>query len=437
MKEKVDTIKNGSTIITAKPFAFVLSSKHRFSRCDNCLKSGKLSKCSGCQYVYYCDRTCQRESWSVHKSECPNLKRISPRVLPDAARLMARIIVKLKNGGADEVGYYTETNYRKFKDLMSHYSDIKQDKKRMEHFTSLCGVLFEYLGKTLIPNSAELMGIYGRICVNSFNILDPDMNSIAVGIYLGPSIIDHSCIPNAIAVFEGTTIIIRTLQDLPRLDWSQIRISYIDLLNSTEDRRAELKDSYYFWCNCQRCLQPEPFVAAATCPHRNCTNPCSPDIRVCSDCGQEFPHGFKEKFDQVTEFTAHHLQNMKSMAYLDISKMCLMKQEGILHPFNLQRVRTIESAFEAAVNLNVWEDAKAYAIQLIPGYLMYYGHVHPLTGLLHLMLGKILLYLGESKCALEKLKEASAILCITHGERHSLFRESLRPLMCQATAEVR
>jgi len=41
-------------------------------------------------------------------------------VLPDAARLMARIIIKLANqGGADEVGYYTEKNFRKFKDLMS------------------------------------------------------------------------------------------------------------------------------------------------------------------------------------------------------------------------------------------------------------------------------------------------------------------------------
>lgn len=32
---------------------------------------------------------------------------------------MARIILKLNQGGADEVGYYTEKNFRKFKDLMS------------------------------------------------------------------------------------------------------------------------------------------------------------------------------------------------------------------------------------------------------------------------------------------------------------------------------
>ena len=37
----------------------------------------------------------------------------------DDARFIARVIIKLNQGGADEVGYYTETNFRKFEDLMS------------------------------------------------------------------------------------------------------------------------------------------------------------------------------------------------------------------------------------------------------------------------------------------------------------------------------
>lgn len=43
------------------------------------------------------------------------------------------------------------------------YSDIKIEQKRQEHFTSMCAVLFEYLKNITIPNSAELMGIYGRV----------------------------------------------------------------------------------------------------------------------------------------------------------------------------------------------------------------------------------------------------------------------------------
>jgi SET and MYND domain-containing protein len=35
----------------------------------------------------------------------------------------------------------------------------------MEHFTSLCGVLIDFIGESNLPNSAELMGIYGRVSV--------------------------------------------------------------------------------------------------------------------------------------------------------------------------------------------------------------------------------------------------------------------------------
>lgn len=51
------------------------------------------------------------------------------------------------------------------------------------------------------------------------------MCSLGTGIYLGISIVDHSCTPNAVVVFEGTTLYIRTLQDLPSLNWSEVNNS--------------------------------------------------------------------------------------------------------------------------------------------------------------------------------------------------------------------
>lgn len=58
--------------------------------------------------------------------------------------------------------------------------------------------------------------------VNAFNILDQEMNSIATGIYLGVSVTDHSCKPNAVATFDGTTLFIHTIEDLPSIDWSKV-----------------------------------------------------------------------------------------------------------------------------------------------------------------------------------------------------------------------
>lgn len=67
---------------------------------------------------------------------------------------------------------------------------------------------------------------------------------------------------------------------------------------------------------------------------------------------------------------------------------------------------------------------------------LYYGEVHPLTGLLYLMTGKIQLHLRKLKQALEILKKASAVLTITHSDKHSVMREEMRPLLYQAIMEA-
>lgn len=83
---------------------------------------GKVLKCSNCSYVYYCNRICQREAWPIHKTECLFLRKIAPRTVPDAARILSRIILKLNNGGEYEKGFYTDKGYRRFKDLMTRKS---------------------------------------------------------------------------------------------------------------------------------------------------------------------------------------------------------------------------------------------------------------------------------------------------------------------------
>lgn len=67
---------------------------------------------------------CQKESWSIHKIECRNLRRVAPRIIPDAARLLARLITILQNDGDAIRSYYTEGSFRMFKDLMSRKYDL-------------------------------------------------------------------------------------------------------------------------------------------------------------------------------------------------------------------------------------------------------------------------------------------------------------------------
>lgn len=44
-------------------------------------------------------------------------------------------------------------------------------------------------------------------------------------------------------------------------------------------------------------------------------------------------------------------------------------QKDVLHLFNVYHVKTLESAYEAAANLNSWVEAESFALKLIPGYL--------------------------------------------------------------------
>ncbi|XP_045117987.1 N-lysine methyltransferase SMYD2-like isoform X3 [Portunus trituberculatus] len=186
---------------------------------------------------------------------------------------MAKVILKLQNA-EENVAEEISPNYsRKFKDLMNHYSDIKKDSKRHDHFESLVHVLQSYLVGVSLPNEAELQGIFGRICVNSFSITDPDQNSIGTGVYLAGSIFDHSCEPNAYVTFDGKRLICRALVDFPTLDWTKLRISYIDILNSREERQDDLLRRYYFLCDCVRCSRPEwpeEQVGPVRCSNPNC-----------------------------------------------------------------------------------------------------------------------------------------------------------------------
>lgn len=91
----------------------------------------------------------------------------------------------------------------------------------MERFTTAYKVLTHFLPNVL-PSPTEVLEIFGRMIINSFNVLDDNLHSIGVGVYLGPSIIDHSCRANTSTIFVGSKLTIRTLRDIPDFDWSKV-----------------------------------------------------------------------------------------------------------------------------------------------------------------------------------------------------------------------
>jgi len=155
-----------------------------------------------------------------------------------------------------------------------------------------------------------------QLITNGFNILDAEMNSIATAIYLGVSITDHSCQPNAVATFEGNELHIHAIEDMECLDWSKIFISYIDLLNTPEQRRLDLKEHYYFLCVCTKCTDAKESkeMLAALCPNRNCGVGISVDRTNCPRCDAGISPKLRNAFNEAMTLTQHNLQNMKDVA---------------------------------------------------------------------------------------------------------------------------
>uniref|UniRef100_A0A182NUR0 MYND-type domain-containing protein n=1 Tax=Anopheles dirus TaxID=7168 RepID=A0A182NUR0_9DIPT len=432
--------RRGDVILQEKPFACVLDARYRDSRCDRCFREAKVKKCSGCLYLRYCGRSCQKEAWPDHKEECAKLKALPPGLtVPSAALMMARIVRRLLKGGDTYKGYYTSRRYRKFSDLMPHEESIRQDAKRMEHFGTLFVVLQRLLDEAAMPSKVELLRIYGKMCINTFNILDSEMSTIGTGMYIGASIIDHSCRPNVMVSFDGETLNMRLLEDFPEpeLDFSKLFISYIDLIDTSDVRREQLSERYYFLCDCERCrdVQEQKRMNGAACPKADCQESLDmdgPELDRCPTCTTPIAPADRDTFNDISNFTREHLARMKNVAYLDVSRLCLQRQENVLHRYNVHRIKTLENAMESALTMEKWSEATGYGLLLLDGFRQYYSPVHPLLGLTYLKVGKLQLYQCQFAEALKHLQQAGKILRVTHGEQHELYKTVLVPLLCDA-----
>lgn len=65
------------------------------------------------------------------------------------------------------------------------------------------------------------------------------------------ALINHSCDPNCVAVFDGLRCAIRSIR--PIAAGEEITIPYIEIGDETSVRQKELKDAFFFKCNCSRC----------------------------------------------------------------------------------------------------------------------------------------------------------------------------------------
>jgi len=137
---------------------------------------------------------------------------------------------------------------RCFNEMMSHLEQIKADTDRITFFEKIC---HNFRSCEIEYDKTQLLLLFCRVCVNSFSILNEDLNEIGTGIYIESSVFDHSCLPNAAPVFNGISLDIRAIKNIPA--GQSIRINYVDLKANKDKRQTQLRRQYYFDCKCEKC----------------------------------------------------------------------------------------------------------------------------------------------------------------------------------------
>ncbi|XP_064458542.1 histone-lysine N-methyltransferase SMYD3-like isoform X2 [Ornithodoros turicata] len=405
--------KPGDEILTSYPFVHVIESDQRGILCDHCLnRQEKLLRCSRCKITYFCDRSCQVAAWPDHKVECTRLKEVAPKVPSPAARQFAKILVKLKERSPTEITESIFTQKRSFHDLMSNVEHIEKDPERMEQFMQLWCTVRTFIGEEWLPPVEMGLEIFGKMVINSYSICDYHNYDVGTGLYIGPSIFDHSCAPNAQAVFDGRKMILRAIRNIACDTLDDIRICYVDLLELQRERAAKLRQQYYFDCDCSRC------AADQKAEYLEEKSPAlTAEARALWTALRQLGAPSQADYERFRESAERFLK------------------ANVLPENDIGRVKARELASYCCIRCGKFDNALDHLFARVNVYRKCYGMFHPSYGVLLYSIAKILHYNGNLQDALKYFKEASDVITVSHGNGHPLFRE-LSEAMMHCTLEA-
>ncbi|XP_019072106.1 histone-lysine N-methyltransferase ASHR1 isoform X2 [Vitis vinifera] len=459
------TPEKGEVIISQEPYVSVPNNSAVHSRCEGCFRSSNLKKCSACHVVWYCGSTCQKSDWKLHRLECNALSRLEKerqKSLTPSIRLMVKLYMRRKLQSEKIMPTTARDNYNLVEALVSHITDI--DEKQLVLYAQMANLVNLILQWPDI-NVKEIAENFSKLACNAHTICDGELRPLGTGLYPVISIINHSCLPNSVLVFEERLAVVRAVQHIPK--GTEVLISYIETAGSTITRQKALKEQYLFTCTCPRCrrmgqyddIQESAILEGYRCKDDRCDGFLlrdSDDIGfICQQCGlvrnkeeiKRLASELKPLSDKATMSSSSHYVEATS-----IYKMIEKLQTKLFHPFSINLMRTREAILKILMEMKDWRAALTYCKLTIPVYqsmsscnlnpqseiILKYGvypGFHPLLGLQYYTCGKLEWLLGETEDAVKSLTKAADILQITHGTNTPFMKELLFKLE-EARAEA-
>ncbi|XP_061847076.1 histone-lysine N-methyltransferase SMYD3 isoform X2 [Colius striatus] len=389
-------LQPGELLYRDQPFAHIVTKELLGSVCDHCLQRNEhLQRCSQCKVAKYCGKSCQKEAWLDHKRECRCLKSVKPNFPPDSVRLAGRIVFKLLR----QSECLSERLYS-FSDLQSNIEQLGEEMKGgLRHLAQTLQLYLkaEIQDVSQLPAAIDFFQIFTKVTCNCFTISSGEMQDVGVGLYPSMSLLNHSCDPNCVIIFEGYQLLLRSVREIQIGE--ELTISYIETLMPTSERQKQLMRQYCFECDCLLCKTQEKDAEKLA--------------------GEE--HAWEEVKDVVSE--VRYLKSTKEWEQvLSRCKSLLSSNTDRLPDTNIYQLELLDCAMDACINLELWEEALYYGNRTLGPYRLYYPGFHPLRALQLMRVGKLQYSQDMFPQALETLKQAYNIMKVTHGTDHSLMQ---------------
>lgn len=295
----------GRLLVAEEPYVCNLAPHKRDHYCYNCfgrLHSSGLG-CMKCTQVLYCSEECLEAKSDTHSYECDgfldyqedlgisyliahimfkidfNLNCIPVHTKKTADKKSLDDVLNISPGDWPDLVY--KNNYASVLSLMDHLEDYEYD-ELFGFILTASYLMTAFVDKfscqipTLNEKDAQL--VTGSIILkhllqlqtNLISIVDQNLKGltsvgsslndvqekpIGVGIYPTISLLNHSCSPNILSLFHRNRFIARAAKSLEC--GTEINYCYGPSVArmSKKDRQRNLKEQYFFTCDCECCVQ--------------------------------------------------------------------------------------------------------------------------------------------------------------------------------------
>ncbi|CAD5220761.1 unnamed protein product [Bursaphelenchus xylophilus] len=254
--------------ITFYPFAYALSEKFLDKACWYCLQLNvQLSYCTNCKVARFCSEKCEELAKKDHQPECRGYKKSKNKDYPNIeVRLLGRICSRynmIKKGEDKAKDFYLErTSKRSVMEIWAHEQDFAEHQDYTTQFMEIYDKLIRFYHKDDLPSKKDVFKLHCRDFINRHAICDKNYeNEIGKGLYLDLCAYDHSCKPDTVFFSDGFKSILAGLHKTKDIsDPNKSFYSYIDLLGTFDQRQKQLRDTWFFECKCERCLDPKDHI---------------------------------------------------------------------------------------------------------------------------------------------------------------------------------